>query len=299
MINKPFFHVFSSGAETMNFLISEQDFEAAFNRVAICAAHTDAKVVCFALEDSHPHLLLCGEKDECSRFAYMFEDGMRHYLTRSRGTLERVSVKCSMIEITDLNYLKNVAVYVINQATKDGKAVLTFDYKWGSGSLYFRPRVFVSVWETDEQGNLIPKKRIGDLTVRQCRKMFHTHLHLPEDWIVCDGIILPQNYIDISLFEDIYRTHRCYQAFLYSNKNNDSVIERLAQENGISFETLEARKICEEECKKLYNVNTTRKLSGLERLKFAKHLRRIYGLTFKQLAALCHLPEKEIRQYLR
>lgn len=41
--------------------------------IAVCAANTDVVVVSFSIEDSHPHFLLYGTKEGCTRFKLLYE----------------------------------------------------------------------------------------------------------------------------------------------------------------------------------------------------------------------------------
>lgn len=36
---------------------------------------------------------------------------------------------------------------------------------------------------------------------------------LPDHWIICNNLILTNNYIDVSLFENIFQTYDCFRVF--------------------------------------------------------------------------------------
>ena len=64
---------------------------------------------------------------------------MRHVVS-SRGDSDGVSLKLEVIPVTDNEHLMRVGAYTVIQPTKDGKNVMPYDYPYGTGSMYFRPR---------------------------------------------------------------------------------------------------------------------------------------------------------------
>lgn len=297
--NKTFFHVFANGNDCKNLLTSVDDFIAAFNRVGICTLYSKAEVVCFALEDTHPHFLLYGTKNECLKYMLKYQKSLLRYLVYSRESVKDISFDLDILEITNERHLINTGVYIVNQATKDRKHVLPLDYRWSSGCLYFRPSHYISVWEIDDNGNRLSSMPLKSIPIRNQYKIFHTHTKLPQEWIVCNGIILPQNYINVSIFESIYKTHNCYTSFLGSTKSFESVIEKMSRHRGIAMETLEAREIFSSLCYQYYKKRDARWLNMNQRSFLARELRKKHNLTFKQLSALCRIPEDELHKYLR
>lgn len=295
-----YYHVCSNGDKSRNFLTNEQDFLVAFNRIGVCAANTKASVVAFSIEDSHFHILLYGTLKDCNEFKKMYVLGMTRYIQGNRGNLYDIVFDCGMYEVNTLSYLKNVAAYIVNQPTKDQKHVMPYDYYWGSGCMYFRKPGYIPVWLTDNQGNIFNKKTLAEMTARQRNNILHTHSHVPDNWLVCNNFLLPENYIRVDLFEKIYSTHNTYRVFQASNRSKDDAIEdRLVKSNGILIETLEARRICADICMKMFDKKTSRWLTVDQRLRLAKELRREYCLSMKQIATLSRLPEEELRKYIR
>ena len=130
--------------------------------------------------------------------------------------------------------------------------------------------------------------------------MLHSRKKVPDNWLVCNGFLLPQNYIDVELFESIYQTHNCYRVFLSnSKKKDDAVTTKMSKVRGMMIEDIEARKISAAVCYSLFHKHSSRWLNTNQRLELAQELRRQYYLSFRQLSTLCRLPETEIRKYVR
>ena len=295
-----YYHMFANGDDAKNFITTEQEFKLAFNRFAVCAYLTGAVVVSFSVEDTHPHALLWGSLEQCSSFAKKYELMSIKSIAGRRGSAHDVKLHCELYEITDKQYLMNVGTYTITQATKDGKAVMPFDYRYGTGALYFRSRYSVLPWLTDDRGNVCTPVTLGSLPFQTRREICGARAPMPLDWLVCNGFILPTNYVDIKRFEAIYRTHNCYRTFLCSNKSQDiSILSQMSEVRGVIIEDLEARKLCRDECRNLFGRNATTHLNMPQRITLAQRLRAQYRLSYRQISSLVHIPESELTKYVR
>lgn len=296
---KQFFHLCSDGKESRDFITSNKDFVAAMNIIAVCAANTEASVIAFSLQDTHYHFLLYGEMTECIRFRDTLEKTYRHYVSASRKDTGNAVPAGELYPIGDNDYLMNAAIYTIIQPTKDKKPVMPFDYPWGSGSLYFRCRNHIHIWHLDDEGNTLQEITFGSLTSTEKRKTLHSHsLSIPEHWLICGGIILPQNYVDITLFESIFKTHNCYRVFLgNSSKKEEEILMRMAQYKGITIEDTEARRLGSDTSKEMFGTSFPRRLTPHQKIKLAQNLHRKHNISYRQIASIVNLPEDEIRRY--
>lgn len=302
MVRNDFFHMCAKGADVRNFIIREADYKPAFNYIGVCAANCKATVVSFSIEDTHPHILLCGTYGNCLKFMEMYERLYRYYAATNREKgKEKLKIHCELYPVgNDESYLLNVAAYTIIQATKDGKSVMPYDYKWGTGSMYFRCGNYTPPWYFDSNGIILPKTPFNEAGTVEKRKILHTRTYsIPGTWLICNGLILPENYIDIRLFEDIYQTFNRFRVFLSSPKQREEeMLSKMASYRGVSVDDLEAREICKSCCEKLFGSRSTSALKADERLSLARELRHQYHLSFRQLSILVRLPEAEIRSYI-
>lgn len=301
-MNKEYFHVCANGADSRNFIISEDDYYTAFNYFGVCAANTEVEVVSFSIEDSHPHALLWGTRLECSRYTVLYESLYTHYAAATRNGGADLVLRCELYPIgDDMDYLRNVAVYTIIQPTKNGKSVMPYDYLWGTGSLYFRNGFYTPVWYFDKEGTIRQPVSFISLGAREKRALLHTRNYMiPDDWLVCNGFILPENYVNIERFESIYITFNRFRVFLSSPKSREEVmLAKMAEERGVMMEDMEARRACGDCCKRMFGTRDPRRLDPRNRLSLAQQLRSQLRLTYRQLATLVRLPETEIRAFVR
>jgi len=300
MANEHYYHMFANGDDAKDFITSEEEHKAAFNRFAICQYLTGVSVLSHSVEDSHPHALLWGEYEFCFKFKNLYEDMSIRSIIANRGSKDGVILNCGLLEIEDEQYLLNTGTYTIVQATKDGKAVMPYDYLYGTGALYFRNKNVILPWMIDAEGHETNPVRIGNLPIREQRRLSGSRICLPPDWLTCNGFVLPTNYIDIKRFEAIYRTHNCFRVFMASNKTRDEEIKRrMASVRGVVIEDLQARKLCADMCTELFGKQSTRHLTTDNRIVLAQSLRNKYQLSFRQISLLVKIPEIELRKYVK
>lgn len=296
-----YFHIFANGDDARNFITSEEDFTAAFNRFAVCAfMFKSVKVQAFSIEESHPHCLVKGPYEECLAFKREYESMTRHYIVSSRGSLDDVIFELEILEIEDPEYLRNAAAYVIVQATKDGKQVMPYDYRWGTASMYFRPKGLPEIWLYDSTWEIANVCKVGSLTYREKHLLSHSREVVSDDWLVCNGLILPSNYVDVEGFEKIFGSFNRFRTFLSAGRKQlQPVVDNMIMARGVNLSDLEARKKAGEISLEKFGKRDSRWLQPTQRLELARILRQDYRLSFRQISTLCRLPEMEIRKYIR
>ena len=149
-------------------------------------------------------------------------------------------IRVLAFNIEDEYYLRNVGTYIIIQPTKDGKDILPFDYKWGSACLYFRRGPYVPPWYFDAKGNIMSPRPLSSYTYDRKRAILHSRHAAPDEWLVCNDILLPSNYIDVGRFESIYATCNRYRVFLSSSRQRMTLAVELRKKLGLSFKQLAA-----------------------------------------------------------
>lgn len=299
-MEKSFYHLYANGADAKNFIISKEDLKYEFNLFGICAVLSGAAVVAFSIEDTHIHGLLYGSHNECYLFKQYYEDISIRHIISSRGTKDGVCLELTLDLVDTEDYLLNVAAYVAVQPTKDGKRVMQYDYMWGSASMYFRSENHIPIWKVGYNGEIIESTSFKDLNKKSKQKIAGSRIGvIPACWQVCDGLILPSNYVDVKLYESIFKTHNCFRVFCSAGKNKmDAVMTRMAQVRGVNLEDFEARDICKRTCRLMFGKETARYLTTTQRLSLALELRRQYNMSMRQISTLCRLPQEEIVKYL-
>jgi len=306
MDSNHYFHLFANGDDAKSFISSEEDYVFQFNLVGVCAFLSGIQVLAFSLEESHPHFLLYGTFEQCREFIRRYRRATLTHIGMTRNSSSDVVLDFETLTIKDEDYLRNVAAYVVIQSTKDGKQTMYYDYKWGTGSMYFRTGVHIPLWlinggDGGRGGDglrFFEAVRFGDLTRREKQAM-SSNVKLPQEWLTVNGLILPENYVNVKMYEKIFRTHNCFRVFTGAGRNQiQSVLSTMSDVRGITMEDLEARQKCREMSKRLFGVYDTRLLDLKSRLVLAEALKKEYKISRRQLATLCRLPKSEIDKYL-
>ena len=294
-----YFHLCSDGALTPQFIRSDDDFRSAFNLIGVCAANSGITILAFSIEDTHLHLLACSTYTSCKTFKSMFEDSWDHHIARKRGTLKGADIEIEIIPVDSRDYLMSVGTYTIIQPTKDGKRILPYDYRWGTGSMYFRPDGHVPIWCKNEDGTIAETVAVENLSTRTVRRMLCSRRPVPGDWRICQGLLLPDNYVDTSHYEQIYQTPNCFRVFMASNRSRDQVVqEHIAAYRGVSLDDAEAHQVFRDLMMSLYGFKDVRRLNAEQRIGVAQRLWKIHRLAIRQIAALVRLPYQEVCKYV-
>ena len=294
-----YYHLCSDGELTPEFITCNDDFRVAFNLVGVCAANTAVIVLSYSVEDTHLHTLLYGTKADCVEFKTMYEESWVHHVGCIRGTRKGADIELELLLIDTQDYLMNVGAYTIYQATKDGKQVMPYDYRWGTGSMYFRCKGHTSIWLTDETGQRCRPMRVGDFSERARKRLLCSRHPVPDSWLVCNGILLPENFIDVCRFEDIYKTPNCFRVFQGNNRNRDQLIrQRIALARGVAIDDAEARLKCLSLVQLMYGFKDVRRLDAIQRIQVAQQLRKQNRLSCRQIAALVRIPYNEVCKYV-
>lgn len=299
-MNFKFYHLFANGSDASNFIVSEQDFIFQFNLIGVCAYCSKVKVAAFSIEETHPHFLLYGTEEQCLIFKDMYKRSSIRHIATTRGSSDGVCLNFEIYHIDDTRYLRNVAAYVITQSTKDGKPVMFYDYKWGSGSMYFRKRNHIPIWLVDNETISINSTcTLSDLDYKTRQGLCGRH-RLPDHWIICNNLILPNNYIDVSLFENIFKTYNCFRVFTgASNKQSEEITETMSEIRGVEYNDYEARELASRLAFDAFKSRDILRLDIKERLKLSFILKRRHKMSTRQLSVVCRVPESEIKKYIK
>jgi len=161
-------------------------------------------------------------------------------------------------------------------------------------------KVTMPLWGPYSKKYMGISRRVDSLTARERKSLLHSKRDVPGEWLTCNGFLLPDNYVDVARYEQIFQTHNRFRAFCSAGRSKDAeVADRMADSRGVQLEDLEAREICSGLSVSLFGSRDVRRLGIPQRLRLAGKMRSDYRISFRQLGTLVHLPEMEIRKYVR
>lgn len=284
-----YYHICSDGNRSAALFHNENDFAAAMNRVAVCSLLSPCSILAFALMGNHFHFVChFTSEDECFHFVNNFKRLTGKYNSDVYGessSLSRLPVK--VIPVPDQDYLRTLIAYVVKNPTK-ARLDMFYLYPWGTGNLYFRG---------SHSGNGQNDVAAGSLGVKKLRALCRTRCTIPPWWLIRNGIILPENYVQSEKVEQLYITTRSYMYFLSMNK--DDIIEKdFGVWNELRLSDAELRISRAKLSMTMFGTDNIRNLSAPMRLKLARVMRQKYLCSRKQLARIVLLPYEDVARAL-
>ena len=282
-----YYHVCSDGNFASVIFHNPVDFKAAMNRVAVITLRLDVIILAFVLMDNHFHFIIqAPDEDTAYHFANEFKRLTGLYLTNKYhlpNSLSKLPVKA--LPIPDEDALKTQICYVLKNPTK-ARISMFYDYPWGTGALYFR-----------QEKRADSAMRVDAVTGEEIRKICQTRVTIPGEWLLCDGILIPDNYVPIKEVEQLFRSTRSMMYFLSLNKD-DEIEQDMGQWNELRLTDSELRQERNLFAREKFGASRLRDLSLPDRIKVARYLRHKFLCSKKQLARIVQLPIETLEKVL-
>lgn len=291
-------HFSSDGNCTFVLFETEADFKAAMNRLARLALRSRIIILAFCLMDNHVHFVLYGEFQDCEAFTREFLNLTAHYNSRRRGIGKgAATIQVSHQSIDDEEYLLNAICYDLRNPPVNGLKYTFYDYPWSSGPLYFRS---VGTWAAplwtyvykgcpEQVAGFFKVCRAGELGPKALKKLLGSEQPVPEDWLICNGMVLPSSYIPVSTVEALFRSHRAFNFFIGRNKEKE-MEDIMGTWTSLNLQDAEMRRHRDEEIASLYGSSSIRNLNMPQRIEVGRILRRKYLTSVKQIARVTCIP---------
>lgn len=204
------YHICSDGTRVSVLFELPEDKVFAMNLIATLAHRYRLRVYCPVVMDTHFHLVAQGKAEDIAAFINQMKRLLTMYFRRSgRDYLLKDGIWIHPEPIHDDIELMQKIIYAFRNPMDAGYPYLPEDYPWGAGRLFFHP----------PSGQ--PGKRIGDLTVREKRRLFRTRVEIPDDWELDEnGMILPRCFVDVNAVHALFGSPRRFIAFLFVRKKD-------------------------------------------------------------------------------
>lgn len=175
--------------------------------------YPDIIILTFEVMTNHMHIVAAGEENSILSFFHDLRKLLKRNLNSDQGTIDLRKLEPALLEIKDINYLRNVIAYVNRNGYAVSPGDSPFSYEWGANRFYFNPEA---------------KKRFAvarsPITQTACQQISHSRKfdHVSGLFTV-DGYISPQCFCDIECGESMFRDARHY--FSMTSKNIESQAE--------------------------------------------------------------------------
>lgn len=311
-------HFYTDGNAVDTLFNDKDDFIDGMNRVFVVYEKHNVIILAFCLMDTHVHFILYGDLDECNKFMHDYMSLTSNRIARrhsERHKLRKIAISHQAIE--DELYLKFVICYVLKNAPVGGLGYTSYDYPWGSGSLYFRDtsKWCAPAWSLFKLAGHLEAAGLLDATAfldatghnitfldklgaREKRIFLNTRTTgFACNALIIDGMIFPGEYVATEIVERIFKTHKSFNYFMCRTKEED--IEKI--EGTLSRLTIpiqELRQHRDEICLELFAVDNIRKLTPQQRLQLVRTIKSRVDCSTKQICKTCGLIFAEVKDLI-
>ena len=265
----------------------DDDYKVGMNYVAVLSFLLGVTVLSFTLMSNHVHFVFYCTKDDARLFVDAFKKYCSRYLSKKYGikeALRRNKVDIQRVSPDDESFHWAVAYVEMNPVAAN-ICLYPSAYRWGTGRTFFQVSPPKSV-------------RLGTLSINAARRLLHTKLVLPSDWLIGeDGYILPQSYVPVQFVESIFKTPKRMNFYL----QNSSKAKRRRELHGNdlpSFRDQVLYAAIPDLCQSLFGKNGSSELNEEQRQDLVRQIRRRFSADIHQIVRVTSFSMEDVARYL-
>ena len=260
--------------------LDDDDYKAGMNGVAVTAHQMNMEVLAFILMSNHVHFVLYTDREDALRFINEFKRNHSAYLQRRYGFKEHLrnnDVEVQKVGLEDES-LERVIAYVQMNSVAANICLHPTGYPWGTGNTFFR--------KTSLYG-----RKIGTMSKRAQKKYLRSNVVLPEDYLVENGYVLPDSYVQVRIVEDIYRTPSRFNYFLVNSSKAKKKMETTSDLP--AFRDQIVLSAVPDLCRSLYRQPSLSELSWDQQAEIVKQIKRRFSADIHQIVRVTGLSYPE------
>lgn len=304
-----FFHVCTDGNQLPWLFKDTEDFIQGVNRSAICTYLTGIQLYSFILMDNHVHFVCYGTKPACKDFINKYKNLSGKYISLKYGIKGYLKgLKGQIIPVTNQKSLMEIICYIDRNSIVAGYDSLPMEYPWGSSRYLFKGDMLGGTNARSGAESVICRgsvdilkndsRCLGDLTVRERWKCLGSRMNFPQSWTLDDkGMILPQNFLELSKVEALFRTPVRYLYFL-SKKLEGKVDDLLNNSTSTFIPYKFLRPIVSRIAQDMYGAKDIDILGVNARMAIARKLKYEYAATVKQISRMLYLNAEILKGFI-
>ena len=273
------------------------DYKFGMNSIPIALQETGICIYCFILMNNHVHLLISGTVDAATEFFTKFKRRLAAHLSkkhRIQSPLKGLNFK--LIEVTDEQMFRNEVAYILRNCVA-AKMNDPYNYPWSTGGIYFKHCI-----------NKFTFRRIGDMNGWEIRNVLSTRVHLPDGYLISNGIIRPESYVQVATVEHLFGSALNLFWYLkdWKSEQKAAQLEWASEKKSIEQDRGPVDKAMYEDTVLLeklqpkfkeYSVSGFNDMDDTMKRIFVPILRNAYGSNVKQVCRLIGLDEATVRRF--
>ena len=279
------YHLSSSHLETQCVFRSEKDFIFAVNTLALLLPNFNVYLIAYCFMDNHLHILISGTMNQC----LAFYDRVTHRISINAWKLHGITgilkqEDVDIVAVRDEQQLKNEICYIHRNPYK-ARIASPNSYKWSSADVYFN--VFTP-----------SGTKVATLSAREKRRIFNTHLPVPDQYEFQEGRILNKSFVSVRNASEKFRDSVEYFDILRKFSLEAIVESNHGIHESITFGDTELRERIKDICAHEYHEESHTLLSRKDLLRLAITLRNRFGAQQPQLSRLLGLDKAVLDRVL-
>ena len=280
----PFWHVCTNGKTQEAFNLSPSDYSFSVTNLAISAFEAGVTIVTDAHMENHLHSLTQGIEERCRHMLTLYIERLQRYNNKQkRNTDLRGLSDYKLIQIKDLDMMRNEIAYINRNGYVDDSRYLPFSYPWGGGHLFFNP------FAQRITGTPYPK-----LSYREKRALTMSRVkNLPDYYRVENGMILPSSYVNYRFGESLFRDAHHYLSSITSNVEAYSA-EAKALGDSLILTRDEMYRVAKMISKRDYNVDAPSLLPPKTKIDVAIIMHSEYNASNAQIRMILKMDQQDV-----
>lgn len=278
----PFWHLCTPGTYQELLFADEEDFRIGVNSAAL----TKGPITLYSstVMSNHLHDIGAGPLEELLSYFDRRKSFLKRYLKEKGRIVNLEDFSCTPIPIESLKVLRNEIVYSHRNGYVVHPDQTPFSYPWSSGRYYFNPGL-----EADGV-------RYSQLSYKEKRSLCRGRVQdLPGEWIISNGMISPQSFVDIHGGEAFFRD--AHQYFNLLSKNYEAyseVAQRLGDQVFLTDEELFSAVVAL--CRRSFGQTRPSILAPDDKIRVAREMKQTYNASNGQIRRMLRLDASIVQE---
>ena len=284
--NGPFFHLCTPGKYTELLCETDEDYKFLVTLIAIAASCAGVTVITFAVMSNHLHVLLAGPEHACRAFFDLIKKKLKRYCSSKQRYVNLSGFECKLIPVESLRQIRIEIAYIHRNAYLASDRYLPFSYPWSAGYLFFNPMV------RNKDG--VPYNSLAQREKREvCRGRA---LELPEQFIIRDGMILPDSFCAVRFAEALFRDAHQYFSMISKNYEAYSEVAK-ALGDDVFLNDEEMFVVLQLQCRKQFGTESRpAMLPQKDKLALAGWMKQNYNASIGQMQRMLRLDKTALEE---
>lgn len=271
----PYYHLCTPENHQVLFHFRE-DYQQCINTIGLCTKlFPDISILTFQIMTNHIHLVLSGNKEQIGDFFAEIMKILKKFYSKTGRQSYFDGMKATIIQIEDLENLRNVIAYVNRNAYVVLPSETPFSYEWGANRYYFGREAKQRFFKCRESVKIRIIRQIAS-----SRRFDNI-----KDLYMLDDYICPASFCAIEEGEAMFRDAHNYFFKISKNIENYRDIavligEQLYYSDDDLFSVV--CKISDEQ----YKVKNPSQLPKSDKLELAKKMHYDYNAGIKQISRM-------------